>query len=802
MKSSQRFFSRYGNWLAVLLLLIFFGRLLATAQVKSATYDEILHVFQGALYWRNETLYSVVQNPPLIHSVIGIPLTLTFKPIFPDDIEPISNWLAMSKSFMWESNDSGLQMLAVARLAIIWLATLLGALVYRWSGQLFSARRAGLLALVLYSFDPNILAHSHLATTDLGTAFFYTLSGYLVWRYWRDNSARSYWRYAAAGIAIGLALAAKFSGLIILPAVVTIAVYKLITKNARRADWWRSFLEIAGWVVIGTFVFLAVYRFSWETLSLDFTWQREHQLRGRTGFLLGEFARSWWYYFPIVLAIKTPISTLLLIIIGVALFLWRRRWDWQIVWPLLLAGGVFAASMISRVNIGYRYLLPMLPPLAVFLGQLAQPGYIKNRIVQVSVSVAIIFTVVVSVVIHPHYLAYFNFLSGGADNAWHVVIDSNIDWGQDLQGLATYMDEKGFDFVNANWLGTAPLEAYGINGRTVLGWPAAKENPIYDWFYPARPAPGFYAFSVTQLQGLYVKEGKTRFAWFKERQPVDKIGYSLFVYDVPADGEKVGLALSGIGIGTIEEEDFDQAFKSNNVQPRWYDARRSLVWPGGDPDGEPAAIWTVVGDGHFPENPALQDLYPEDGSWRRSIGAGGYQYALYQWEESPISGLLANDDSAAIKTQFGWTPEPVLGSDLWDKERLPLEGAAVLGDVLELKGYHPPGPLQAGERLEVLSFWEVTNSPQQDYKLFLHIINGSGEIVAQHDGLDVLMEGLQAGDELVQLHTVELPEDLESGEYGLQIGAYRTSDGARLQLPDGLSDRLLLGSYPISKQRE
>ena len=159
MKSSQRFFSRYGNWIAVLLLLIFFGRLLATAQVKSATYDEILHVFQGALYWRNETLYSVVQNPPLIHSLLGIPLALTFKPVFPDDIEPISNWLAMSKSFMWESNDTGLQMLAVARLAIIWLATLLGALIYRWSGQLFSAKTAGFLALVLYSFDPNILAH-------------------------------------------------------------------------------------------------------------------------------------------------------------------------------------------------------------------------------------------------------------------------------------------------------------------------------------------------------------------------------------------------------------------------------------------------------------------------------------------------------------------------------------------------------------------------------------------------------------------------------------------------------------------
>jgi len=403
-----------------------------------------------------------------------------------------------------------------------------------------------------------------------------------------------------------------------------------------------------------------------------------------------------------------------------------------------------------------------------------------------------------SILTHPHYLAYFNLLAGGPDNAWNIVVDSNIDWGQDLKGLAAYMEEEGLDFVNANWLGTAPLEVYGINGRTVLGWPTVKENPLYDWFYPARPAPGFYAFSVTQLQGLYVKE-EGRFSWFKEQEPLDKIGYSLFLYDVPAEGDPVGLALSGIGIGTIEEEDFTQAFESNDVQPRWYDARSSLVWPGGSPDGEPAAIWTAVGDGHFPTNPALQALYPEDGPWRRGTGAGGFQYALYLWEDSPIGESRANGDKAEIVTQFGSTAKPVLGTDLWDKERLPLHEPAILGDILELKGYQPlwSSPLQAGERAEILSYWQVVDPPRQDIKLFVHLINGEGEIVAQHDGLDILMEGLQAGDELVQLHVVELPEDLEPGDYGLQIGAYLTADFSRLKLSNGNADRLLLDKYPV-----
>lgn len=800
MNGTQRFFSRYGNWFAVILLLIFFGRLLATAQIKSATFDETLHVFQGALYWQNETLYSVVQNPPLVNSVIGFPLALTFRPVFPENIAPISNWLAIAKSFMWEINNKGLQMLAVSRLAIMWLAVLLGALVYRWSGQLFSARTAGLLALLMFSFDPNILAHSYLASTDLGTAFFYTLAGYLVWQYWRSDSSRSFWGYTAAGTAMGLTLAAKFSGLVIIPAVISIAIYKLITERARRADWWRTLLEIAGWLAIGALVFLLVYRFNWETLNLDFSWQREHQLQGQRSFLLGEFGRGWWYYFPLLVAIKTPIASLLLLFLSVALFLWRRQYSWQSVWLLLLAGGVFAASMISRVNIGYRYLLPMLPPLAIFIGQLARPLYIKNRVLQLSIALAIISTLIASVTIHPHYLAYFNALAGGPDKAWRVVVDSNIDWGQDLQGLAEYMDEEGFDFVNANWLGSNTLEAYGINGRTVLGWPAAKENPLYDWFYPPRPAPGFYAFSVTQLQGLYLKYDKSRFAWFRERQPLDKIGYSLFVYDVPATGNKVGLAISGIGIGTIEEEDFDRAFKSNDVQPRWFDARSSLLWPGGNPDGGPLTVWSAIGSGHLPRNSALQALYPENGPAQRNIGAGGFEYVLYQWPESPVSKLLASEN-ANVKTHFGWSAEPTVGSGLWDQQRLPLQGPAVLGDFLELKAYQPlwVGPLQAGENLEIMSFWEVANSPQEDIKLFLHLLDKDGQIVAQHDGFDFLVRGLRQGDELVQLHTISLPEDLEPGEYGLQIGAYRTADSTRLLLEDNHSDRILLDKYSITE---
>jgi hypothetical protein len=199
----------------------------------------------------------------------------------------------------------------------------------------------------------------------------------------------------------------------------------------------------------------------------------------------------------------------------------------------------------------------------------------------------------------------------------------------------------------------------------------------------------------------------------------------------------------------------------------------------------------------MPDNLALQALYPQDGPLIQGVGEGGMQYALYQWLESPLSVLLADDHDQAIKTAFGWTPEPVLGSGSWD--RIPLDEAAVLGDVLELKGYQPlwEEPLQVGKPLQMLSYWKVINPPQEDIKLFLHLIDENGEIIAQHDGLDISVQGLQPGDELIQLHTAQLPENLTPGDYGLQIGAYRVDDFSRLLLADDRSDRILLDKYPV-----
>ncbi|MGD2049702.1 MAG: glycosyltransferase family 39 protein, partial [Chloroflexota bacterium] len=421
-----------------------------TAATKSVTYDEIKHVFMGVLYWEGDNLYSVVQNPPLVNAIIGVPVSLGFDPQFPIPIQFDSNWLKVSQAFMWELNENGLEMLWAGRLGIMLVSVLLGALVYRWAGQLFSSTRAGLLALILYTFDPNILAHSFLSTTDIGLAFFLTWAAYLVWRHWRDSGQATLLIYLVAGLAIGTALAAKFSGLIILPALLLIAGYRWITSRAHAGRWsklmskqparlslFRTIVEVSGWILIAGLVFLLIYRFDFEILKLDFTLQREHQLNGHSAYFWGELGNDGWpLYFPITFAIKTPIPVLLLLLFSLLLLIFRRHLDWERLWPLIIVAGFFMAGILSRVNIGYRYLLPVLPLLYVVVAQLGQPGYLTSRSARSAVAAALALTIFVSLWAHPHYLAYFNQLVGGPDKGWKYLADSNIDWGQDLQALS------------------------------------------------------------------------------------------------------------------------------------------------------------------------------------------------------------------------------------------------------------------------------------------------------------------------------------------------------------------------------
>ena len=797
--TTTRFLEKYARWLAVTLLLIFAARLLDAAVRQSVTFDEVLHVFQGVLYWREAPLYAVVRNPPLINALIGLPVNLLARPALPADLARYANqdWLDISKTFMWQTNVNGLLLNWMGRLAIICLALFLAALVYRWTRELFGAL-PGLLALFLVTFDPNILAHGAIATTDIGLSFFLLLAAYLLWRYWIAlDTGRPRWPWMIlSGMAAGCVLAAKFSGLVLVIALLLITGYRLLTGRPQRETAARQLWETAVILLIAGMAFLTIYRFQWDTLFLDYQLQQAHQLGGHSAYLLGQLAKEgWWYYLPLVFVVKTPLPVLALLVLCLFQIFQQRDFRWQTLWPPLLVAGIFAAGLLSRASIGYRYLVPALPLIYVSIARLARPAPAAGRLSQWLVSGAAIVVCLISLAMHPHYLAYFNVLAGGPWNGWRVVVDSNIDWGQDLARVGEVMRERGAATVRANWLGTAPLEVYGINGQTINGWPWPGEDPLLDDFYPSRPAPGLYALSVTQLLGVYLDD-PAHFAYFQNRRPDARAGYSIFLYEVPPQGEAVGLSLSGIPLGAIRSDDYEAAFAGNDVRPRWFDARRSLLWPGGGQE----AVWTAVGDGHMPENPLLQSLYPTSGARLHGRSEQGLGYNLFSWPQPPLDSLELDH------RDFGYTLEPVLGAAAWQNGRRPLDGAAVFGGQLQLLGYE--GELDRaspGETLTLLSVWQAAEMlPDQtaQLSLFVHLLDEEGQVVAQHDGLDIRLAGLRGGDRFAQLHTLPLPADLPSGEYALQIGIYDPATGERLTVPtaEGAADRLLLNTITITDE--
>jgi hypothetical protein len=134
--------------------------------------------------------------------------------------------------------------------------------------------------------------------------------------------------------------------------------------------------------------------------------------------------------------------------------------------------------------------------------------------------------------IHPHYLSYFNLFAGGPENGYNVLIDSNVDWGQDLLRLQEWMEEHGVERVRLAWFGSARPEYYGIAYDPLPGLPHHFDlwwDPPFD---PSDPSPGIYAISVSNLWELPLQDEKYVFPWFRARVPDDRVGYSILIYEV------------------------------------------------------------------------------------------------------------------------------------------------------------------------------------------------------------------------------------------------------------------------------
>jgi 4-amino-4-deoxy-L-arabinose transferase-like glycosyltransferase len=428
----------------------------------------------------------------------------------------------------------------------------LALVVFLWVRDI-AGFRAGLFASFMYSLCPTIIAHSSLVTPDIGVSLFMSAAVYVLWKYVKRPSA---FRLALSGIALGLAFLSKFNALVLVPAY---CVLLYVSKAGRfRVKCIQTFRSILVMVLIAFFVLWSGYFFEFGPLLrhggthnafelLTQSWPkavREKALFfgerfslplpsyisglfwhsivvptkiGRDSFLLGAaMRRSPWYGDIFAFTVKTPIPFLVFMLIGLYQFIKRRRYQTlDYSFPLVPAAMVLLGDSVSRLSVQLKYILPAYPFLIVFMGTTFEWGAMKNALYRALFIVLCLWYAVCALSIFPHYLAYFNELAGGPQNGYRYLVDSNLDWGQDLKLLKNYIDTKKIQTITLAYFGTADPAYYGIS---------------YTKLEPFKAASGWIAVSATLLQGVHAPRGS--YEWLKQYKPEAKIGYSIFVYKI------------------------------------------------------------------------------------------------------------------------------------------------------------------------------------------------------------------------------------------------------------------------------
>lgn len=765
-------FQVHWRWVATAVFLLFFALTLAGLKQKSPTFDEQGFITRGLGYVRGQNQYMRVGHPLGLNALNAAFLAFDDQVALPldDPSWELTSFHRPSELFMWEIGNDVTRILFWARLPTVFLGMLLTAVAGRWAKELTKSHGAGLLAMLLLALDPNILAHSQLATTDLGLAAGALLAGYLLWRFWRQPSwAAAVW----AGVGLGLLQNTKFTAGLFVPLfslVILIGFVRLWRENGRFPT--KPLLQfIIAYPLSGFLTLWAAYGFQVGTLPANLptlpqlsglTVPLSHHLeqlldiggrlqKSTPSFLLGQYSDSgWWFYFPIAFLLKTPLPTLFLLAwTAVALFLRRLRQDSLTLAALLIPPlGYFAIALTTDVNLGYRHILPVLPYLsvltAVTLIPVIQTGK-SHRWASGVIAGLIGWLAVTTLWLTPDYLAFFNRLAGGPDGGWRYLVDSNLDWGQDLGGLKTWMDENGVPEVWLSYFGEARPEYYGIAYTGLDSFPPRLMDTTARPYYPHDPAPGIYAISATNLQGVHFAD-HDQFAWFRNRKPLAKIGYSIFLYEVVARGEPVDLLLSGVQLDEIAPADFAR-FDTNIVTPHWFDAGQSWLFPA------KAAHWLVINRDLLPNLPEDYELIAEEAA-----------YLLYRHRAKPSSFSLEGVGfSDSESGQVVW-----LGGDILSVQ----DGQLVLQTNWRQEGEERP------------------------LQIFIHVEDSSDTIVAQWDGLGANWRGWRNGDLLWQTHTISLPAEMKPDHYAVWLGIYEPVTGARWHTAAG-ADRILLDTITL-----
>lgn len=591
------------------ILLGFYGfQLWYHATRTSATIDEPFHILAGYRYWQCGDYGINPEHPPLLKLLATLPIrSQTF-------IEPSSKcgskitdkYTGFLTGFQFLSRNGVDQILIPARLAASLMSILLAVLVFLAAREMFE-KPVAFVALTLLVFEPNLIAHGSLVTTDMAVTAMMFAAVYALYRYRRKPSVP---RLLLTGLAVGLMLASKHSGILMLPILfVLLFVDILLARKRNKAETEtrlsRSLLNnVAVYTaifLIGLTVLWATYRFRYyalpgatsATVSLvDFFKESNdpeaaQKLSGKTVKLIGRihifpesyvygmadivafgvrptymlgklYPRAQWFYFPLMFPIKTSIVLLLLLPLALLTRNLYRKHPREMLFLLMPSLAYFAICLTSGLNMGIRHILPVYPFFIVIAAAGACTLARKYRVFFYALVVLLLFHAFTAVQTAPNYIAFSNDLWGGTNSTYHFT--SDVDWGQNLKIIDEYLKKED---IHDCWL------AYFGSGELARVNQTCHLMPAPGWMYTEQtiePLPpvieGTVFLSTEVLPPKNAIFGHPVFEYdaIVKTEPVAILGGSILVYrgrfEIPL---AAALSYRGRGIQYRRLKRFDEA---------------------------------------------------------------------------------------------------------------------------------------------------------------------------------------------------------------------------------------------------
>jgi len=514
---------KYGLRFIVIIILGFMTwALILSAKNNAQTVDEGVYISSGYALYQYKQYPLNKEHPPLAKYLAGLPLQ--FQAInFTDNAKKnIANndQYGFANEFLYNSGNNADKIIFFGRLPFIILTITLGLIIFWFIKNVTHSEFAGLISIAFYAICPNIIANGHLATNDFLLTFFFVLIALALYFYAKKPTKQ--WIVAIGFCAAG-AILSKFSALIlflIIPFLFAIYVYlKKITLKQAMID-----LSIILAIILG--IVLLIYNhniiFFFQGIAIQFT------RTGSPAYLFGQYSETgWWYYFPLAFLIKTPLPTILLLVI--TLICISIRWQKTINYlPLLILPIIFfLVSCFNKLDLGIRYILPIFPFIYLGFGLVFFCVIKQFKKYYYAIITIIFFSILINFFsfykITPYQIAYFNELVGGPDNGYKYLVDSNLDWGQGLKELASYLKENNINEpIYLSYFGTASPKYYGINFKNL----------------PYNRSQNISGYVVISVNNLILPFGNFQnfpydvnvFKWLLNEQPITRIGHSIYIY--------------------------------------------------------------------------------------------------------------------------------------------------------------------------------------------------------------------------------------------------------------------------------